>query len=166
MRLHTHGNINRVKPRWVFLPAFWLSLGLRKEKLAPDGSHISSTFSRVAPAAWVGDSLPGHDPFHPLPHPFVQLLQDAVFLQDAVSAFWHLLCSWEKSAQDNTKGPLVRKPLEGEDALMGQVLGSRLWNALVTSRSCTCYISFPRPRGNFKMWGHSGGHIRLFSKFV
>lgn len=96
----------------------------------------------------------------------IPLCSCCVFLQDAVSAFWHLLCSWEKSAQDNTKGPLVRKPLEGEDALTGQVLGSRLWNALVTSRSCTCYVSFPRPRGNFKMWGHSGGHIRLFSKFV
>ena len=65
MRLHTHGKINRMKPRWASLPAFWLSFGLRKEKLAPDGSHISSTFSRVAPAAWVGDSLPGHDPSPP-----------------------------------------------------------------------------------------------------
>lgn len=74
MRLHTHGTINRMKPRWVYLPTCWLiSLGLRKEKLALGGSCISSTFSRVAPTAWVGDSITGHLPFHPLPYAFVQL---------------------------------------------------------------------------------------------
>ncbi|MXQ92571.1 hypothetical protein E5288_WYG005738 [Bos mutus] len=39
-----------------------------------------------------------------------------VFLQDSVSAFWHLLSSWEKSPWDNAKDHLVRKPLEGRTA--------------------------------------------------
>lgn len=53
---------------------------------------------------------------------FIPLCSCCVFLQDSMSAFWHLLSSWEKSPRDNMKDHLVRKPLEGEDALMGQVL--------------------------------------------
>lgn len=167
MRLHTHGTINRMKPRWVYLPTCWLiSLGLRKEKLALGGSCISSTFSRVAPTAeLVTVSL---DIFH-FTLSLMPSCSCSIFPQDAVPSFWHLFCSWEKSPWDNMKGNLlsVVNPLKMKDALTGQILESCLWNCPHnSSRSCTWYVDRLRLGGNFEMWGHSGGNVCLFSKLV
>lgn len=72
---NTDGSINRRKPRGAYLPEFWQSLGLRKQKLASDGSCLSSAFPELTPAIWVSDNILGHFPSHPLPNAFVQLLR-------------------------------------------------------------------------------------------
>lgn len=108
-----------------------LPRGLWKEKLAFHGCCISSTFPRMAPAAWVGDGRTGHLPSHPLPQvlcgtaanpPKMACLPLASVLQLGQSP-WH-----------NTKGDVVRvgKLLKLKTALTGQILETCLWNVLIT----------------------------------